>query len=71
VSKAANQVRVRTLERAAQIVGGPDALRRRLKVSALVLAIWMGGAEPPPTDVFLKAVDIVEDQVVASLKKRS
>ena len=62
---------MRTLERASEIVGGPDALRRRLKVSALVLALWMGGAEPPPTDVFLKAVDIVEDQVMASLKKRS
>jgi hypothetical protein len=39
-------------------------------VSALLLAVWMSGVERPPVDVFLKAVDIVEDEVAASLKKR-
>ena len=53
-------VRARTLSKAADIVGGPEALRRRLNVSALLLGLWLAGAETPPTDVFLKAVDIIE-----------
>ena len=54
------EVRSRTLSKAAEILGGPDALRRRLNVSALLLGVWLAGAETPPTDVFLKAVDIIE-----------
>ena len=55
-----HQVRSRTLSKAAEIVGGPEALRRRLNVSALLLGLWLAGGETPPTDVFLKAVDIIE-----------
>ena len=64
-------VRSRTLVKAADILGGTEALRRRLNVSALVLGMWMSGAEAPPTDAFLKAVDIVEQQVlIDSLQKK-
>ena len=63
-------VRSRTLAKAAQIVGGPEALRKRLNVSALLLGVWLAGTEPPPTEVFLKAVDIVEEQVVKQLGGR-
>jgi hypothetical protein len=63
-------VRVRTLFKAAEIVGGRESLRRRLKVSTLLLAVWFSGAEPLPTDVFLRAVDIVEDAVTESIKQR-
>ncbi|HWA36875.1 MAG TPA: hypothetical protein VG873_03340 [Burkholderiales bacterium] len=59
-----------TLERAAKIVGGSPALSRYLNVSAALLALWMTGAQPPPTDAFLKAVDLVEAEVVASLRKK-
>jgi hypothetical protein len=69
VSEPPHNVRSRTLAKAAEIVG-KDALRRRLNVSALVLGIWISGAESPPTDAFLKAVDIVEDEIVASITKR-
>jgi hypothetical protein len=61
-------VRVRTLAKAAEIVGGRESLRYRLKVSTVLLAVWFSGAEPPPTDVFLKAVDIVEDARIQSIK---
>lgn len=57
-----SQVRAQTLRRAAQIVGGPARLRRYLRVSALCLAAWMSGADPAPTDVFLKAVDLIMEQ---------
>ena len=70
MSETSDAVRVRTLSKAAEIVGGREPLRCRLKVSAMVLALWFSGAEPPPTDAFLKAVDIVEDARMQSLKQR-
>jgi len=54
---------VRTLRRAAQILGGPAQLRKYLNVSALCLAAWMTGADTAPTYVFLKAVDVVMEEV--------
>jgi hypothetical protein len=30
----------------------------------------MSGVQPPPTDVFLKAVDIVEAEMIDALKDR-
>jgi hypothetical protein len=52
-------VRTRTLRRAAEIVGGRAELRKCLNVSAICLAAWMTGLDTAPTDVFLKAVDII------------
>ena len=52
-------VRTRTLRRAAEILGGRAELRKYLNVSAICLAAWMTGLDTAPTDVFLKAVDIV------------
>jgi len=54
---------VRTLRRAAQILGGPAQLRKYLNVSALCLAAWMTGVDTAPTYVFLKAVDVVMEEV--------
>ena len=42
-------MRVRTLRRAAQILGGPAQLRKYLNVSALCLAAWMTGVDTAPT----------------------
>ena len=58
---------VSVLCRASTILGGTPALRRYLKVSALSLSVWMTGAEPAPTDVFLKAVDVIIDAEVQDL----
>jgi hypothetical protein len=52
-------VHIRTLIRAAQIVGGPEALALRLNVTPSHLALWMSGAEPCPPNIFLRAVDLV------------
>ena len=57
-------MRVRTLRRAAQILGGPAQLRKYLNVSALCLAAWMTGVDTAPTYVFLKAVDLVMEEVI-------
>jgi hypothetical protein len=39
-------LRTRTLAKAAEIVGGTEALRRRFNVSALVLGVWLCGTRP-------------------------
>jgi hypothetical protein len=50
----------RTLNKAADRVGGLRALARYLKVPVGDLYAWMRpGAVPPPTAVFLRAVDLV------------
>ena len=50
----------RPLQKAADHVGGQRALARYLKVPLADLYAWMRpGAEPPPSAVFLKAVDLV------------
>lgn len=52
---------MRTLQRAADIVGGPLALAERLKVTPSHLELWLQGVESPGEDIFLRAVDIVSD----------
>ena len=58
----------KVLQRASQLLGGTPKLRRYLKVYALSLSVWMAGAEPPPRDVFLKAVDVIADSELQKLK---
>jgi hypothetical protein len=62
-------VRSKALRRACEIVGGEAQLRGYLRVSALSLTLWMAGAEPPPTDVFLKAVDVIMDRELDELRR--
>ena len=57
------------LRRASSILGGTPALRKYLRVSALSLSVWMAGCEPPPRDVFLKAVDVIVDAEVQKLRR--
>ena len=53
-------VYARTLQKAAELLGGERALARYLKVPMPDLFVWMRpGAIPPPEIVFLKAVDLV------------
>ena len=51
-------VRVQTLRPADDLGRAPQ----RLNVSALCLAAWMTGIDNMPTQVFLKAVDLVMDE---------
>ena len=57
------------LQRAADILGGRRPLRAYLNVSALLLGMWMSGVTPPPTDVFLKVVDLIVEKDLDSLRK--
>jgi hypothetical protein len=62
-------VRARALQRAAKILGGKPRLRAYLNVPALVLGMWMSGQTPPPTDVFLKVVDLIVEKDLDGLRK--
>src|SRR4030088_1178373 len=57
------------LDRAARILGGQDKLRDFLKVRDSQLNAWLGGAAKPPTDIFLKVVDIVSQESLHRLSE--
>ncbi len=59
-------VHAKTLQRAAEILGGEQQLALKLKVTPSHLALWIQGIEQPPGDIFLKAVDLVVDNDVLS-----
>lgn len=55
----AERVHQRTLLRAAAVLGGINALAKRLKVRPGLLLTWMRGRTRVPQQVFLAAVEIV------------
>ena len=61
---------MQALGRAADILGGPVQLRGYLRVSALVLTLWMSGATALPNDVFLKVVDLIVERDISDLKSK-
>ena len=60
-----SDVYIKTLVRAAEIVGGAQELAFRLKVTPSYLSLWMAGLEACPGHVFLKAVDLVLEREIA------
>jgi DNA-binding transcriptional regulator YdaS (Cro superfamily) len=66
----AKNVRTHAIRRASEILGGQRKLRKYLGVSALSLSVWIAGSEPPPTDIFLKVVDVIIDQEIDNLRKK-
>ena len=50
-------VYLRTLQRAAHIVGGEQPLALHLKVTPSHLALWLKGLEEPTTEAFLRMDD--------------
>ncbi len=55
----ATKVMSRTFQKAADVVGGPRTLARRLRVPLAELENWIAGGGQPPMAIFLKAVDLV------------
>ena len=49
-----------TVRAAAQALGGAEALADTLGVSALQVERWANGEESVPADIFLRAVDLLE-----------
>jgi hypothetical protein len=63
-------VRQQAVQRAAEIVGGPVKLARRLRVPMDALVRWMNGTDQPANPAFLQCVDIIldnEDSIDGSL----
>jgi hypothetical protein len=64
-------VYTKVLHRACQLAGGVEQLAARLRVPVPTLFRWLDGEGEPPTQIFLKAVDIVlpvwseDDEVLA------
>ena len=66
-----SEVRKAALERACDLLGGAPTLRRYLGVSAIALGAWMAGTEAPPTDVFLKVVDVLVKHELDELRHKT
>jgi hypothetical protein len=64
-------VHVRTLAKAAELLGGERALARYLRVPMPELFVWMRGASPLPDSVFLRAVDLVLDDLELAEQARA
>ncbi len=52
-------VYTRVLHRACQILGGVNELAAYLHVSSSVVHRWLEGDDLPPSNIFLKTVDLV------------
>src|SRR5687768_14550431 len=59
-------VYVRTLQKAADILGSRNKLARHLRVTQVELERWMAANEIPPIDAFLKAVELILDDTGGS-----
>jgi hypothetical protein len=54
---------IRVLRVAARIAGGSRRLRDRLGVRSAAMAAWLAGTEEPPAEVFLRALELVLDDL--------
>ena len=59
---ASNAIYVETLRRVAERVGGVDELALRLHIQPGLLNAWLGGVLPCPSEMFLKAVDVLVEE---------
>jgi hypothetical protein len=59
-----------TLACAAATIGGTARLAQFLNVSRPRLMRWLSGEEPPPSQVFLDALDVIADGPYASPERR-
>ena len=55
-------ITARLLGRAAELVGGREALCHELQVPGTELDLWMAGARPMPRSLFLKVADLLLDE---------
>ena len=61
MTKPTLSIRQQAVNRAAEIVGEPRKLARRLRVPMDELLAWMKGRGQPPNAVFLECVDLILD----------
>jgi len=59
----AASVQIRALQKAVELAGGRRALAGRLGVKAADLEKWLGGRAELPREVFLRAVELIIDEL--------
>jgi DNA-binding transcriptional regulator YdaS (Cro superfamily) len=57
----ATTVQSRTLQRAAEVLGGTEPLAARLGVSQPIVRAWISGSVRPPEKHFFLVVDILRE----------
>jgi len=62
----ASSVYSRTLQKAAELIGGRAKLCRFLHVPAAELEKWIGDKAVPPIGIFLRVVDFIIDETSPS-----
>ena len=63
-----NSVHCRALVRAAEIMGGVEALSAHLGTSQAQVVLWMNGHQLPPQHIFLRVVDVLCDNNLAEMQ---
>jgi hypothetical protein len=58
----ASSVYSRTLQKAAEVIGGQAKLCRHLRVPAAELQKWIDDKAVPPIGIFLRAVDLIIEE---------
>jgi len=56
----------RTLRKAAELLGGQQALSKHLRVPSSELQKWLEDKDVPPLAIFLQAVDLVVEESTGS-----
>jgi hypothetical protein len=64
-----NDVYVRALTRAANLLGSKQAVAEYLRVPQEELQCWLGGGEPMPLEVFSELVDLLLAMRLAELRR--
>ena len=59
MKKAQDTASVRTLRRALATLGSEERLAAELQVSVVDVSSWLSGERVAPSEVFIKALDIV------------
>ena len=63
-----NSVHARAMIRAAEILGGIEALSAHLGTSQAQVVLWMNGHQVPPRDIFLRVVDVLSENNMTELR---
>jgi DNA-binding transcriptional regulator YdaS (Cro superfamily) len=61
---------MRALQRAAELLGGQEALALYLHVGPLAVKFWITGSAGVPPDVFTKVVDLLTDHSMEEIQAR-
>jgi hypothetical protein len=64
----AKSVYCRTVDMAAEILGGQDAVASYLGATPELVASWAAGQSEPAINFFLRLVDLIEQKTVAAAR---